>query len=129
MPNEEGLKLRVDQLDDLGIGLDAQILKDGLEERRRIKLAMDSLSQEMSDLNAMLLGVMVSRDIQVVSGPGGTISHKRGVNRSINRDKITNTMLSEGIDADMINRILEDGTTVSAYETVEFRLPRRVKGE
>ena len=121
----EGLKLTAEQLEDLGLGGDAELLLQGLADRRRIKMEQDMLKAEADEVNERIRGLMVMHDIQSISGPDGTMSHKHGTNRTINRDKITNAMLGEGIGADVINKVLEAGTTISEYDTIEFRLPRR----
>ena len=121
----EGLKLSTEQLGGLGLGGDAELLMQGLADRRRIKMEQDMLKAEADEVNERILGLMVMHDIQSISGPEGTMSHKHGTNRTINRDKITNAMLGEGIGADVINKVLEAGTTISEYDTIEFRLPRR----
>lgn len=121
----EGMKLTVEQLVALELGGDAELLMQGMADRRRIKVEQDNLKKEAEEVNERILGLMVMHDIQTVSGPDGTISHKHGTNRTINRDKLTNAMLGKGIDADTINQILESGTIISEYDTIEFRLPRR----
>ena len=120
----ERLKVTLKQLSGLGKADVVETLDWGMGERIRIKAEQDRLKKELEEVNDTILGLLVLHDIQAAVGPKGTLSHKHGVNRTINKDKITNAMLLRRIDAEVINEVLEEGTTVSEYDTVEFRVAK-----
>lgn len=116
------LKLSISHLVDLGFDADAGLIRWGMQERTRIKSEQDKLKEDLEQVNTLMGGLMNTHNIQSINDPLiGTMTLKHGVSKSLNRTKLTNSMLGHGIDAEVINLILEEGGTITEYDTVEFR--------
>ena len=123
------VKVTIDQLDDIMGGGDyADTIRDGLERWAELKEEEERVKQEIKDLNAELLPIMVMHDIGMVSSSMGSISWVEGENVSLNRDKLVNSMLKQGWDAADIAAVMEEGTTRTPYTTIMYKRPPKVKG-
>lgn len=122
----ESLKVTVEQLAELGQIDQAHFLEESLKERERYKKMEEEAKAGIERVNKEIIPVMLALDLSQVTDPNlGSLIYKEGVNRSISKERLINSLLAHGMGAEEIATVVEEVTKETPYETVEYRRVRK----
>lgn len=101
-------------------------LGDATIQMARAKALIDEGELIKKGVKASILPLMQSFDIKDHDVAGlGKLGCRKGSGSSLDKKKLTELLLAEGLDATRIPEILEAATKTWSYDFVEFRAEKR----
>ena len=102
--------------------LNMKNLSKGLGMRARAKLMEDEAATIKRAANKIIEAAATMLGLKTFSKEGvGTVTVKQGTNKSLNREKLVEALLSRKVHYKKVTEAIEEATKVTTYTTVEYK--------